>query len=166
VILITRKYGTNILLFPQGQVNFSTSVLVFNENLRVGAGINHLLQMNSSLAEDPAYMPLRFITFGGITLNVPGQYRNRDDQSVSLACQFRHQASVNQLDLGAYYFREPFGVGIWYRGMPSADTPWNRDALFFSAIPGYDQLFFSYSYDMTISSMIQSTGGAHEIAVH
>lgn len=150
----------------RGQMNFSTSVLVFNENLWFGAGVNHLLQLNSSLAEDPAYMPLRIITFGGITFNVPGQYRNRDDQSVSLAYQFRHQASVSQLDLGAYYFREPFGVGIWYRGMPSGDTPWNRDALVFSAGLRYEQLMFSYSYDMTISSMIQTTGGAHEIAVH
>ncbi len=150
----------------RGQMNFATSVLVFTENMWMGAGISHLMQLNSVLAEDPGYMPLKINGFGGIRFRIPGQYRNRDDQSVSLAWQFRHQASVSQLDLGAYYFKEPFRIGLWYRGLPSTGGPWNRDAIAVSAGISFDQFYLSYSYDMTISSMLQTTGGAHEIAVH
>lgn len=150
----------------RGQMNFSTSVLVFTGSVWAGAGVDHLMQLNPSLSEDPGFMPIRIISFGGVTFRIPGQYRNRDDQSVSLAWQFRHQSSVSQLDAGAYYFKEPFRIGLWYRGLPSMSGPWNRDAIAISAGISFDQFLLSYSYDMTISSMLQTTGGAHEIAVH
>ncbi len=150
----------------RGQMNFSTSVLVFTENLWIGAGIDHLMQLNSDLAGDPGYMPIKLTSFGGMTFKIPGQYRNRDDQSVSLAYQYKRQSSIDQLDLGAYYFREPFRIGVWYRGMPAGSGSWNRDAIVVSAGVSFDQFLLSYSYDMTISNMLQTTGGAHEIAVH
>lgn len=87
-------------------------------------------------------------------------------QTISLAYQFRRQSSANQLDLGAYYFRAPMRIGLWYRGMPQNGSEWNRDALVVSAGILFDQFMLSYSYDLTISNMIQTTGGAHEIAVH
>ncbi len=149
----------------RGQVNFSSSLLVFTGNVWAGATVGHLMQLNQALADDPAYIPLSLTGFGGVTFRLAGTQRNRDDQSVSLAWQFRRQSQINQLDLGAYYFRMPFRIGVWYRGMPDTGTPWNRDAVAISGGILLDQLLIGYSYDMTISSMLQTTGGAHEIAV-
>jgi type IX secretion system PorP/SprF family membrane protein len=159
---------TSIQTSPElnrGQMNFSTSLLVFNEYLWAGATLDHLMQLNNSLASDPAYMPIKLTAFGGVTFKLVRQYRSRDEQTVSLAYQFRNQNGISQLDLGAYYFMMPFRVGVWYRGMPDGGSTWNRDAVVLSAGLLFDQFLLSYSYDVTISSMIQSSGGAHEIAV-
>ena len=149
----------------RGQMNFSSSLLVFTSNIWAGATVNHLMQINQALADDPGYMPISFLGFGGITIRVPGTQLNREDQSVSLAWQFRRQSNINQLNLGAYYFRMPFRIGLWYRGLPATEFPWNRDAVMISGGLLFDQFLLSYSYDLTISSMLQTTGGAHEIAV-
>ncbi len=150
----------------RGQLNFSSSLLVFTSKFWTGVTVGHLMQLNSTLAEDPGHMPLKLTAFGGATFNIKRQYRNMEAQTISLAYQFRRQSSVNQLDLGAYYFRTPLRIGLWYRGMPQGGSEWNRDAVIVSAGVLFDQFMLSYSYDLTISNMIQSTGGAHEIAVH
>jgi type IX secretion system PorP/SprF family membrane protein len=150
----------------RGQMNFSSSLLVFNEIFWAGATLDHMMQLNTSLADDPAFMPIKITAFGGVTFTITPQYRNRDRETVSLAYQYRRQSAINQLDLGAYYFRMPIRVGIWYRGMPDGGgNSWNRDAIVLSAGIVFDQFLLSYSYDLTISNLIQSTGGAHEVAI-
>lgn len=149
----------------RGQMNFSSSVLVFTSSFWAGATVDHMMQLNSELADDPGFMPVSVTGFGGVTIKLKATQRNRDDKSVSLAWQFRRQSMINQLDLGAYYFRMPFRIGIWYRGLPATEFPWNRDAVMISGGLLFDQFLLSYSYDLTISSMLQTTGGAHEIAV-
>ena len=149
----------------RGQMNFSSSVLVFTSNFWAGATLDHMMQLNRELAEDPGLMPIKITAFGGVTFKVVQTQRNRDDQTLSLAWQFRRQSAINQFDLGAYYFRMPFRVGVWYRGLPEVSGSWNRDAVIISGGLLIDQFMLSYSYDLTISNMIQTTGGAHEISV-
>jgi type IX secretion system PorP/SprF family membrane protein len=149
----------------RGQMNFSSSLVVFNDIFWIGGTFDHMMQLNTEVASDPAYMPIRLSSFGGATITVVKQHRRREQQTVSLAYMFRRQAGIQQLDLGAYYFKAPFRVGLWYRGLPGAGGSWNRDALIISGGLMFDQFLVSYSYDLTISSMIQSTGGAHEISI-
>ncbi|MBK7753976.1 MAG: PorP/SprF family type IX secretion system membrane protein [Flavobacteriales bacterium] len=39
-------------------------------------------------------------------------------ESIVAAFNFKSQGKYDQLDLGAYYEREPFYAGLWYRGHP------------------------------------------------
>lgn len=74
-----------------------------------------------------------------------------------------------QLDLALYYFKNPIVFGIWYRGLPGfkAYQPGygNNDAL--ALIVGLRKNGFriGYSYDITISRLVSSTGGAHELTL-
>jgi hypothetical protein len=73
------------------------------------------------------------------------------------------------LDFGAYFEREPFFAGLWYRGLPlfkRYDRGYaNRDAL--AVLMGFtvNDLRVGYSYDVTVSRLAGHTGGAHEITL-
>ena len=64
-----------------------------------------------------------------------------------------------------YYNRLPFMVGIWYRGIPVIQSTKSKDAITISGGVLVKNLTFTYSYDLTVSSLITSTGGAHELAL-
>ena len=49
---------------------------------------------------------------------------------MTLAYLFKKQGPYNQLDLGVYWFKNPFVLGLWYRGIPPFNSQ-RGDALFF-----------------------------------
>jgi len=87
------------------------------------------------------------------------------DTSLQLAFLFRKQKSYKQLDMGLYWYNNPFVLGFWYRGIPVIKPFPNQDS--FSILAGYknDQFSIGYSYDFTISKLLGSTGGAHEVSI-
>jgi hypothetical protein len=74
------------------------------------------------------------------------------------------QGKFYQTDVGLYYYKYPLVFGLWYRGVPLV-TSQAGDALI--ALVGFktDVFQIGYSYDFTISNLIASTGGAHEISI-
>ena len=68
-----------------------------------------------------------------------------------------------------YYNQYLFTLGLWYRGIPIVKSykPGyaNNDAVSFIAGYKKDRISVGYSYDLTISKLFRSTGGAHEISV-
>jgi hypothetical protein len=84
----------------------------------------------------------------------------------------RHQATYTQLDIGLYWYKAPLMLGLWYRGIPflkGQEGHYQKDprgdALAFLVGYKMDQLRVGYSYDFTISNLVSSTGGAHEIVI-
>jgi len=55
--------------------------------------------------------------------------------------------------------------GFWYRGVPFFGEDPKGDAISFLVGYKLDQLRVGYSYDFTISNLVSSTGGAHEISI-
>ncbi len=149
----------------QGHVDFTTSLLVYTDMLWAGASFDHLMRLNNTISEDLNYLPLRISIYGGLKIDLYENILNREEQHVTFAFNFKNQANISQLDLGAYYFRAPFRVGLWYRGIPVMSESTHNDAFIVSAGLLHNQLSLSYSYDVTISNLITSTGGAHEIVL-
>jgi hypothetical protein len=83
---------------------------------------------------------------------------------LSLAINFQKQSKFYQSDIGLYYYRIPLIFGVWYRGIPFA-TSQAGDAIIGLVGIKTKQLHIGYSYDFTISNLISSTSGAHEISV-
>lgn len=148
-----------------GHFDFSSSVMGFGKNFWVGFTFDHLMKLNKSLESDNTYIPLKFSSFGGVNIPLKQSLLKREEKLISLAYQYRTQVSVQQLDLGVYYHQMPFLVGLWYRGVPIVKSIQTRDALTLAGGIELKQFMLTYSYDMTISSLIASTGGAHEIAM-
>jgi len=151
-----------------GDIDGETSVLLYSDRLWVGTSVDHLLRPKQSLYGDPSKEPMKVSVFGGTQIIRKGKLLKPVEESLSLAFLFKAQGSFKQLDLGLYWYKSPLMFGFWYRGFPLFKTGvrdyFDRDALI--VLVGYktQQLHIGYSYDFTISRLVMSTGGSHEIS--
>ena len=152
-------------LNSKADVDFTTSLLTYSDKHWVGFTIDHLLKPRNSLYDSEEFVPLKVSVFGGTQIMRRGRLLNPIDETLSLAFLYRNQAGISQLDMGVYWYKEPLITGVWYRGIPFLNREKRGDAV--ALLAGYKIENFSlgYSYDFTISKLISSTGGAHEISL-
>ena len=93
-----------------------------------------------------------------------GRLLNRYSEVISVAGNIKYQDRFWQSDLGLYYYRDPVIFGLWYRGIPFV-TSQAGDAIIGLIGIKTQTLHIGYSYDFTISNLIGSTGGSHEISL-
>jgi len=171
--------GVTLEVPPERQykadVDFSTSLLGYTERGWFGFGVDHLLRPNYGLYnnnDSDTDWPIKYSLFGGYQVVKKGRLLNPIDETLSLAFYFRHQYIYTQLDLGVYWYKAPVMFGFWYRGIPflrGGNDAYQKDprgdALAFLIGYKMDQLRVGYSYDFTISNLVSSTGGAHEVSL-
>jgi type IX secretion system PorP/SprF family membrane protein len=148
-----------------GHLDFSTSMLLFSKDYWGGFSLDHLMKLNSNLASDDRYVDLKFSMYGGYNFKLKKTLINKLEQTVTVAFNYRTQSSIQQLDLGVYYHQYPIMIGLWYRGIPIIKTNTYSDSFTLSGGVELSQITFTYSYDMTVSPLITSTGGAHELSL-
>jgi type IX secretion system PorP/SprF family membrane protein len=145
-------------------VDFATSVLVYNDRIWGGFTLDHLLKPKTSFYGDDATIPVKFNLFGGVQVLKKTRLRQKMQEVLSLAMNFQKQGKFYQSDLGIYYYKDPLIFGLWYRGIPFA-TSQAGDAIIGLIGIKTNSLQIGYSYDFTISNLISSTSGAHEISL-
>lgn len=145
--------------------DFAVSGLVYSKMYWGGITIDHLMNLSPELRTDYRYSDMRFSVFGGMKFITKKTVRNRNNEFLHAAFNYRYQARVHQLDIGAYYFRKPLMLGLWYRGIPVGNEYITSDALIFMLGVKYEDYTFTYSYDMTIGKLISATGGSHEVGI-
>jgi type IX secretion system PorP/SprF family membrane protein len=153
-------------------IDFSSSVLVYNSRIWFGTTVDHLLKPNQSLYGEESIVPMKISVYGGAQIIRKGRLLKPIDESLSTAFNFKTQGGFTQLDLGVYWYKNPLVFGVWWRGLPipksftsDGGVYVNRDAVIL--LVGYKTSNFhiGYSYDFTISGLLTHTGGAHEIAM-
>ena len=147
-----------------GAFDASTSVLVYSKSVWAGAAVDHLFRPDQSFYANKAVVPMKFSFFGGFQIIRQGKLLKPIDETVSLAYLFRLQQNKKQLDIGLYWNKVPLVLGFWYRGIPPFNSE-RGDAL--AMLVGFKMkgLSIGYSYDFTISNLVSSTHGAHEISM-
>jgi type IX secretion system PorP/SprF family membrane protein len=145
-------------------VDFATSALAYNERFWGGFTLDHLLTPKTSFYGNDATVPIKFNMFGGAQIIKKTRLRQKMQEVMSIAFNFQTQGKFYQSDLGLYYYKAPLIFGLWYRGIPLV-TSQAGDAIIGLIGIKTDQLHIGYSYDFTISNLIGSTGGAHEISL-
>jgi type IX secretion system PorP/SprF family membrane protein len=145
--------------------DFAFSMLGYTENFWGGFNLNHLMSLSPVLSLDPKYPDLYLSVYGGAKITTKWTVQNRNNETLHLAFNFRNQSKVNQLDIGGYYFKNPLYFGLWYRGLPIGNVYRTSDAIIFLLGVKYNQLVLNYSYDMSLGSLISTTGGSHEISI-
>ncbi len=147
---------------------------LFNSsNYWAGFAIKHINQPNASMLGNIEPLPLFISVHGGYRyiIKARGAGRTKLEEFVSASVHYRHQQKYDQLDVGAYYFKQLINVGIWYRGLPFKKYKagyTNRESI--SLLVGLeipDKNFrIGYSYDLTLSKLgINNTQGAHELSL-
>jgi type IX secretion system PorP/SprF family membrane protein len=161
--------GTSPSVYPPpfdniADVDFATSALAYNDRIWAGFTLDHLLVPKTSFYGDDSNVPIKFNFFGGLQLIRKTRLRVKLQETLSVALNFQKQAKFYQTDIGLYYFKSPLIFGLWYRGIPFM-TSQAGDAII--GLIGFksDNLHIGYSYDFTISNLISSTAGAHEVSL-
>ena len=145
--------------------DFGVSLLFYSDKFWVGTTVDHLIKANPHLADNDNYLPLKYSFYGGYNIPLARSFYKRDEQKITIATHLKMQARDKQLDLGGYYHKDKLMFGLWYRGLPVFNMEPFHDAI--SVLFGYkfQDIRIGYSYDFTISRMITSTGGAHEVSL-
>jgi len=158
---------------PIDQVRYfdaAGSVVAYSPAFWAGLSVDNLMRPNRSMVDGQVNrIPMKFSVFAGYRYEYSGFLRGDAAESVSLAVLYRNQGKFNQLDVGVYWSKHPISLGVLYRGIPLFNNAvhglFNNDALVAMAGIRTRFLRFGYSYDMTISRLINATGGSHEISV-
>jgi type IX secretion system PorP/SprF family membrane protein len=161
--------GTTPSVYPPpfdnvADVDFATSALVYNDRIWAGFTFDHLLVPKTSFYGDDANVPIKFNLFGGVQIMRKTRLRVKLQEVLSVAVNFQKQAKFYQTDIGVYYLKDPLIFGLWYRGIPFV-TSQAGDALIGLVGIKTGQFHLGYSYDFTISNLISSTAGAHEVSL-
>jgi type IX secretion system PorP/SprF family membrane protein len=152
-----------------GYFDASSSLLAYSSNIWAGYAIDHMMKPNQSMTQEESRIPIKYSLFGGYRLSYGSTYAEKIQESISVALMYRNQGKFNQMDLGVYWSKDPISLGLLYRGIPLFNNQihglFNNDALVLIGGLRTDNLRIGYSYDFTVSRMINSTGGSHEISV-
>ena len=161
-------------VFPMnktGDIDFSSSLMMYNEKFWLGTSVDHILQPNQSFyytyngGTNPGRVPIKYTIYGGYKLSTQESLLRSIPVNAQFTFIYREQGEFRQLDLGLYVNRSPLVMGLWYRGIPLYKEFFNRDA--FTVLVGVKNknLSIGYSYDFTISKLFGNTGGSHEISI-
>ena len=153
-----------------GYFDANTSVMAYSSNAWAGVTVDHLMRPNQSMIdEQKSRVPMKYSIFGGYRFDYGGNLMGDMGESVSLAVLYRNQGKFNQLDAGVYWSKHPISIGVLYRGIPIFNNHvhglFNNDAVVAMVGLRTKDFRIGYSYDMTISRLINSTGGSHEISL-
>ena len=152
-------------LEPVSHFDFATSVMAYSETYWFGFTLDHLMYYSEILSEEGDYLPPRYSAFGGAKFMIYGNTLKRKEESITVALNFMTQNRLKYLDLGLYYTKAPIIFGVWYRGLPIFPNNPNVGALTLSVGVKHKGIQIGYSYDFTLSRLVNQTGGAHEISL-
>ena len=146
-----------------------SGLLYFTPKTWLGASWLHMNKPNQSLLLGESAVPGRFSLHGGRRMRIRTPVIRHKQNYIIAAFNFRSQGKYDQLDLGAYFEREPIFMGLWYRGIPLfksyAPGYGNSDAIAIVLGVKVNDLRIGYSYDLTISKLAGRSGGAHELTL-
>ncbi len=144
------------------------SVMAYNKIYWFGFTFDHVFNPNQTLIEGTSRVPLKFSLYGGRKF-ILHSARTQSDETIKLAYLYKLQGKYDQIDIGAYWNKGPFVVGLWYRGIPlfkRYDRGYaNNDALAILVGYKYQDLLVGYSYDVTVSRLFANSAGSHEISL-
>jgi type IX secretion system PorP/SprF family membrane protein len=142
-------------------VDFSTGFLGFTDKYYFGVAVHHLNEPNESLVVGTSRLPMKYTVHAGATLPLQRSVTGVES-TISPNILYRRQGEMQQMNVGLYLNKGPLVGGIWYRGIILTDY---KDAFIVTLGIKTDVVQFGYSYDLTISQLTPSTGGAHEISM-
>ena len=146
-------WNTSENIPSQTKINadFSAGLLGYSKRYFFGIAVSHLTQPDEGLL-GVSKLPAKFTAHAGGVIAI----ERGGESSISPNILFQQQQKFIQLNLGLYYVKGVFVVGLWYR---------NNDAVIVLIGIKNKQLKFGYSYDVTVSKLAGKSAGSHEISM-
>jgi type IX secretion system PorP/SprF family membrane protein len=151
-----------------GKIDAAASAMVYSDDFWGGVVVDHLVKSDIGFTDIESAQDIRTTVYGGGKYRFRQRTRNQDEVSTTLAFMYRTQGVFQQLDVGSYWYINPFELGLWYRGIPINESNGltNNDALIFILGFNIGNVRMSYSYDMTLSNLAGHSGGANEFSLN
>jgi len=142
------------------------SSLLYSKYFWAGFNIDHLIPYKASFIGQDASVPLRIALTGGVNWIYKSEgWRNPYDEVITLATLIQHQGKFNQMDIGVTWTKNIFQIGLWYRGFVPINTHTSHDAVIAVVGLNFDSFKMAYSYDVSVSSLMNASNGSHEISL-
>jgi type IX secretion system PorP/SprF family membrane protein len=143
-------------------LDVSVGMLGFTEKFYIGASVHHLTQPDESFYRT-SKLPMKITAQAGFTIPLGRQRLHNELQNYLLPnIVYQLQGPYDQLTVSTAFNRGPISGGLGLR-----TSTVNPDAIV--VLLGYTPRDFAwkigYSYDITISSIANNLGGAHEISL-
>jgi type IX secretion system PorP/SprF family membrane protein len=182
---IIEKYGNiydsgfiradaNVLNLPDFAIGGLVEILNSANSIAgtVGVSVDHLFEPDVSFIEsEPAPLPRKWIAHADVIWAIKFQSKNKSVKEnilkVNPAVVFQQQGALSSLMAGFNATKFSLYFGLWYKGEFGSH---NSNSL--ALLGGYRYVFadktgikFTYSYDIPISGIPVTSGGAHEISI-
>ncbi len=146
-----------------GVPDFSAGIFIgYEEIIYGGLSISHLTQPDIGFyAANNSKLYMKITVHAGSVINLRkgGGYDEDKEFSISPNILYQQQFNYHQLNVGFYLTLDPIVGGLWFRHNFE-----NADAVIPFLGIHYKNLRVGYSYDITLSNLKGSSGGAHEVS--
>jgi len=145
----------------KGYVDFSAGILGYSENFFAGVAVHHLTEPEEGFLSI-TNLPRKYTAHAGMIIDIKRKSkisRSLEDVSISPNIMYQQQMQFQQMNYGFYLNRYPFVGGLWFR-----QNFTNADAMIFLFGIQQETFKFGYTYDLTVSKLTNTSGGAHEIS--
>jgi type IX secretion system PorP/SprF family membrane protein len=152
--------ANNTIAYPDFDFGIAFS---YKGNIYAGIAIHHLAEPSNSFYDVSSSQLQRKYTFhGGAFIDLTGAYFQDDNYgsfAISPNFLYMQQGDFHQLNIGMYVNYRPFIAGAWFRHNFE-----NADAIVPMIGVEWKGFKVAYSYDVTLSQLKSTTGGAHEVS--
>lgn len=160
--VLPTKENINQFADNVGYADISLGIIAYTKKYFGGIAIHHLTEPEDAFIAN-SNLPRRLTIHAGTNFSV-GKSRNlgltTDEPFVTPNILYMSQNGARQLNVGMSLTNQSLSGGLYFRNNFS-----NSDALLL--VMGYTRggIRLGYSYDYTISELMGSTGGAHEVSL-
>jgi len=143
-------------------LDFSTGLIFYNDIYYYGLAIHHLGKIN--LSQLFYVYPIKYTFLLGAKFEVDKSKNLRTDFYFSPNILFVQQSEFQEINLGIYFYKDIFTLGIWTR---MSLIPYiGNDAVIFILGINFNKLKIGYSYDFATSKLFLKSFGIHEISLN
>jgi type IX secretion system PorP/SprF family membrane protein len=143
-------------------VDFSTGFIASYKNWFIGAAVHHLSEPDEAYKEESDYsrLPRKYTFHCGVNVPVFRRGLHQSDYGLAPNFLYQQQGTNKQLNYGLYLSKGSLILGMWYRD----NLELEYDAIILQLGVMRDWWQVAYSYDKTVSKLIHTNTGAHEIS--
>jgi len=142
--------------------DFAAGIMGFTDKFYFGYAMHHIITPTLSFFnlnnEDGSFIPQKSTFHAGMM--IPLEIGRDPKNFLSPNFLFMKQHNFWQINIGGYYIRDFYLLGVWYR-----QTSKNTDGVMAMIGLKKDPVKFSYSYDITTSTARIGSPGSHEVAL-
>ncbi len=141
-------------------MDFSVGLMAYYKNYYFGAAMHHANEPNLSFDDfEDDQLKAKYTFNAGAEFNLSGRVGG-NGLVLAPAFLFQKQGQFTQMNYGMYVSKNSLVFGFWF----NQNFQLNYDAVILMVGVVTDRFKLAYSYDYTVTQLVQTNTGAHELS--